>query len=285
MQNHKILVTGATGTTGGEVVRQLMAAGQPARALVRDASKIDADGFGGIQFVTGDLSDLASLSAAMEGIEAVYLNVVPGPDALTQVDNVIAAAKNAGVPAIIKLSGYLASAASPSAIIRMHSEADDHVRASGLGYTILRANSFYQNILGQMASIKANGTFALPLGDAHQSLIDVADIAAIAILAMTTDTLRNKSFDLTGPESLTFADVAERLSHVRGTPVTYVPITRDQFEATLRSYGTPAQAASDVGELFDAFASGIYADVTDDVAKILGRQPRSFDAFAATLFN
>lgn len=285
MHNHKILVTGATGTTGGEVVRQLMAAGQPARALVRDVSKIDSDTFAGIEFVAGDLSDPASLSAAMEGIRAVYLNVVPGPDALMQVDNVIAAAKNPGVATIVKLSGYLASAASPSAIIRMHSEADDHVRASGLGYTLLRANSFYQNILGQMESITANGTFALPLGNAHQSLIDVKDIAAIAIVAMTTDTLCNKSFDLTGPESLTFAEVAERLSRARGETVTYAPITRDQFEATLRSYGTPDAAASDVGELFDAFASGIYADVTDDVAKILGRQPRSFDAFAANLFN
>jgi uncharacterized protein YbjT (DUF2867 family) len=285
MATPKILVTGATGTTGGEVVRQLAAANVTARALVRDMSKVNRSATPSIEFVTGDLGDTASLAQAIHGIEAVYLNVVPGPYALGQVDNIIAAAKDAGVATIVKLSGLNATADSPSAIIRMHSEADDHVRASGLGYTILRANSFYQNILGQLGEIKANGNFYLPLGDAHQSLIDVADIAAAAILAMTTEGHRNQTYDLTGPESLTFGDIAAKLSQASGQPVTYVPITRDQFEETLRGYGTPAAAANDVGELFDVFASGIYADVTNDLPNILGRAPRSFDTFAATLFN
>jgi uncharacterized protein YbjT (DUF2867 family) len=285
MSNPKILVTGATGTTGGEVVRQLAAAGISARALVRDLGKVDSRATPSIEFVVGDLGDAKSLASAMHGIEAIYLNIVPGPDALAQIDNAIAAAKIAGVSSIVKLSGLNASADSPSAIIRMHSEADDRVRASGLGYTILRANSFHQNILGQLEGIKTNSAFYLPLGDARQSLIDVVDIAAVAILAMTGDAHRNQTYDLTGPESLTFADVAASLSRARGKPVTYVPITRDQFEETLRGYGTPAAAASSVGELFDAFASGIYANVTDDLPKILGRAPRSFDDFAATLFN
>lgn len=285
MENPKILVTGATGTTGGEVVRQLADAGIPARALVRNLSKIDTSALSSIEFVAGDLGNPASLAAAMQGIDALYLNIVPGPDALVHIDNAIAAAKDAGVSTIVKLSGLNATADSPSAIIRMHSEADDHVRASGLNYTILRANSFHQNILGQLDGIKANGAFYLPLGDARQSLIDVADIAAAAILAMTTDAHRSQSYDLTGPESLSFADVAASLARAAGKPVTYVPITRDQFEDSLLGLGTPPAAASSVGELFEVFASGIYADVTEDVAKILGRAPRSFDAFAATLFD
>jgi uncharacterized protein YbjT (DUF2867 family) len=285
MPNPKILVTGATGTTGGEVVRQLAASGIHARALVRNLDKVASSTDPSIEFVAGDLGHHASLASAMKGIDAVYLNVVPGPDALTHIDNCITAAKAAGVSAIVKLSGLYASANSPSEIIRMHSEADDRVRASGMGFTILRANSFYQNILGQLEGIKASGAFYLPLGDAHQSLIDVADIAAVAILAMTTEALCNQTYDLTGPQSLTFAEVAKSLSRERGKPVAYVPITRDQFEETLRGYGTPAAAASSVGELFDVFASGIYADVTGDVESILGRAPRSFDGFAATLFH
>ena len=285
MPTTKTLVTGATGTTGGEVVRQLATARFAARALVRDLSKFDPPASDLIQYVAGDLGDVRSLDAAMQGVEAVYLNVVPGPNALDHVDNVIAAAKDAGVARLVKLSGLLASADSPSAIIRMHSEADDRVRASGVGHTILRANSFYQNILGQLPGIKANGAFYLPLGDTHQSLIDVADIAAIAVEAMTTSAHVGQTYDLTGPESLTFHDVAISLSNARGAPVTYVPILRAQFEETLRGYGTPAVAANDLGELFDVFASGIYADVTGDVETILGRKPRRFDAFAATLFN
>jgi uncharacterized protein YbjT (DUF2867 family) len=285
MPNPKILVTGATGTTGGEVVRQLAAAGIPARALVRNLAKVDSSAYQSIEFVAGDLGDPASLAHAMKGVDALYLNVVPGPDALVHIDNSISAAKDAGISTIVKLSGLYASANSSSEIIRMHSEADDRVCASELGYTILRANSFYQNILGQLEGIKTNGTFYLPLGDAHQSLIDVVDIAAIAILAMTTEAYRNKTYDLTGPESLTFADVAESLSRARGKPVTYMPITRAQFEETLRGYGTPPSAANDVGELFDVFASGIYADVTSDAQTILGRAPRSFATFAKPLFN
>jgi uncharacterized protein YbjT (DUF2867 family) len=285
MPKPKILVTGATGTTGGELVRQLAEANIAARALVRDLSKVDHNAYPSIEFVAGDLGNPASLVPAMEGIEALYLNVVPGPEALVHIDNSLSAAKDAGVSTIVKLSGLYASADSPSEIIRMHSEADDRVRTSGMGYTILRANSFFQNILGQLEAIKANGAFYLPLGEAHQSLIDVADIAAIAILAMTTETYRNHTYDLTGPESLTFADVAKILSQVRGKPVTYVAITRDQFEETLRGYGTPAAAASSVGELFDVFASGVYAGVTDDVQRILGRAPRSFATFAAPFFT
>jgi uncharacterized protein YbjT (DUF2867 family) len=285
MSKPKILVTGATGTTGGEVLRQLADGGFQARALVRDVSKIDTLAFDSIEFVTGDLDNPQTLVAAMQGIAAVYLNVVPGRNALGQVDNVIAAAKHTSVARLVKLSGLYSSPESPSAIIRMHSEADDRVRTSGIGYTILRANSFHQNILGQLPGIKETGIFYLPLGDAHQSLIDVADIAAIAVEAMTTSKHDRQTYDLTGPESLTFQDVAASLSKSRGAPVTYVPITRAQFEETLRGYGTPAAAANDLGELFDVFASGIYADVTGDVQSMLGREPRRFDTFAATLFN
>ena len=91
--------------------------------------------------------------------------------------------------------------------------------ASGINYTILRANSFHQNIGGQLNGIKADGAFYLPLGDAHQSLIDVEDIAAAAIVAMTTDAHRNQRYDITGPESLTFHDVA-KLAELLKSPAT-----------------------------------------------------------------
>lgn len=285
MATRNILVTGATGTTGNAVIRQLSAAGILSRALVRNPAKAVGVDLPHINVVTGDLSDPASLSEAMEGVEALYLNVVPGAAALNQIDNAIAAAKSAGVSNIVKLSGLLASADSPSEIIRMHAEADDRVAGSGINYTILRANSFHQNIEGQLETIKATGTFYLPLGDAQQSLIDVQDIAAAAIVAMTTDTHHNQRYDITGPESLSFHDVAKILSKVSGKPVSYVAISRAQFEESLRSYGTPDAAAASVGELFDVFASGIYAGVTHDIEKIIGRPARSFEVYASTLFT
>jgi uncharacterized protein YbjT (DUF2867 family) len=187
MATTSLLITGATGNTGGEIIRQLSAQRISARALTRNPAKATALPY--IEFVAGDLGDPASLVDAFVDIDALYLNVVPGPDALSQIDNAIAAARAAGVKQIVKLSGLHAMPESASAIIRMHAEADRRVRASGIGYTILRANSFFQNIESQLASIKAQGQFYLPLGESKQSLVDVADIAAVAILALTTPML------------------------------------------------------------------------------------------------
>jgi uncharacterized protein YbjT (DUF2867 family) len=277
-----ILITGATGTTGSEIIRQLSAQGISARALTRNPAKAAA--LPHIDFVAGDLGDPASLTAAFDGIEAIYLNVVPGPDALGQIDNAIAAAKAAGVKRIVKLSGLHASPESASAIIRMHAEADHRVRTSGIGYTIIRANSFFQNIESQLAGIKAQGQFYLPLGESRQSLIDVADIAAVAILALTTDAHLARDYDLTGPEALTFHDVAAALTQARDSTVAYVPISNDAFADSLRSNGVPEAAAASVAELFAVFATGIYAAPTGDVSAILGRAPRSVADYAQTLF-
>ncbi len=283
MTTPKILVTGATGTTGSEVVRQLSAQGIAARALTRNVMRAAA--LPGIDFVGGDLSDAGSLTAAFDGVEAVYLNIVPGPDALMQIDNALAAAKAAGVKRIVKLSALHASSESPSAIIRMHAEADARVRASGIGATILRANSFYQNLESQRGSILAQGRFYLPMGDARQSLIDVADIAAIAIRALTTADLVGRDYDLTGPDALSFHDVASALSRARAEPVTYVPISNEDFAASLRSSGLPDAAAATVAELFAVFASGALASPTPDAASLLGRAPRSIDDYAQTFFT
>lgn len=282
MSSPKILVTGATGTTGGALVRQLSAAGIPARALTRDAAK--ASPLPHIETAVGDLGDGASLGAAFAGVDAVYLNVVPGPGALAQIDNAIAAAKAAGVSTIVKLSGLNAKAESPSAIIRMHAEGDARVRNSGVGYAILRANSFFQNIEGQLAGIKATGQFYLPLGSARQSLIDVEDIAAVAVKALTDRSFRNRDFDLTGPEALSFHDVARHLSAASGKTVTYVPISNEAFAENLRKAGLPTPAVQNLAELFAWFATGIYAEPTGDVRRALDREPTRYEAYARRLF-
>lgn len=278
----RILVTGATGTTGSALVRQLSAAGIAARALSRNPARIPA--LAHIEAVTGDLNDPASLSAAFAGIEAVYLNVVPGPDALAQIDNAIAAAKAAGSGLIVKLSGLHAIPESPSAIIRMHAEGDARVRRSGLAYAIVRANSFFQNIEGQIAGIKATGQFYLPLGEARQSLIDVEDIAAVVVKILTDQGQRNRDFDLTGSEALTYHDVAKALTAASGQPVSYVPISNAAFADTLLKAGMPKAAAANVAELFALFATNIYAEPTDQVRAVLGRAPTSLAEYAQRLF-
>lgn len=284
MTSPKILVTTATGKTGSEIIRQLSAAGIAARALTRNPAKAQALALPQIEIVGGDLNDRASIDAAMAGIEAVYLNVVPGPDALAQVDTVLAAARAAGVRRVVKLSGLHAQPDSPSAIIRMHAAGDQQVRDSGLAWTNLRANSFFQNVEQQLAGIKETGQFYLPLGEARQSLIDVVDIAAVAVIALSTSELEGRDCDLTGAQSLTYAEVAGELARASGRSVAYVAISNDQFAASLREAGLPEPVVANVAELFAQFANGTYAEPTGDVAAILGRAPTSYAAYAERLF-
>jgi uncharacterized protein YbjT (DUF2867 family) len=282
---NRILVIGATGTTGSGIVRAASRAGITTRGLARDLSKVNSSLVEHADYVAGDLSDKAGLVAAMSGVDAVYLNIVPTPDALNQLDNAVAAAREANVGHVVKLSGLHASADSPSTIIRMHSEGDDRVRASGIDFTILRANSFYQNILSQLEVIKATGMFYLPLGAAHQSMIDVEDIAEAALAVMTDARHRNKAYDLTGPASITQLDIAQSLARASGHPVVYVPIPGSQFAETLRGYGMPEAAVTNLAELFAVFASGVYAKVEPDLEAILGRPGHSYDSFADRIFN
>lgn len=282
MGNPKILVTGATGATGSALVRQLSAAGISARGLTRNADR--ALDLPHIEFVTGDLNDPASLTAAFKGIEAVYLNVVPGSFALTQIDNAIAAAKAAGVAVIAKLSGLNVASDSTSAIVRMHAEGDSRVRRSGIPYSILEASSFFQNIEDQLEGISAHGRIHFPLGASKQSLIDVEDIAAVLVKVLTDPAWNNSDLKLTGPEALSFHDVAAALAMARGKPVAYVPISNEAFGQRLRDAGLPTMAVTDLCELFALFATGIFAQQTDGVRKVLGREPTSFSAYARRIF-
>lgn len=280
MSDAKILISGATGLTGGAITAQLNAAGLKARALTRDPNRAAGLASETIEVVKGDLGDKDSLLAAMQGIRAAYFNVLPSAETLDQVDIFLSAAKQAGVSHVVKLSGFNASPESRSAVIRLHAEADRRVAASGLTYTIMRANSFYQNLLSQLPSIRGEGRFYMSLGDVRQSLIDVADLAAAVIVRLLDDKAESTTFDLTGPQALSFFEVAADLSAAFGREVTYVPITSEVFRDTLIARGVPDVAAASVAELFSVFAEGSYAGITEDFANLVGRPPRPHRAFA-----
>jgi uncharacterized protein YbjT (DUF2867 family) len=280
MNTPHILITGANGTTGRAVLLQLSALQISSRAMVRDLAKLDSPQFPHTELIQGDLSDEESLIAPIAGIDVVYLVVVPGPDMLHCVKTTIAAAKAAKVKRIVKLSAIFAAPDSPSTFIRLHCEADEMLRHSGIGYTIVRPNSFHQNMIGQIVAIKATGAFYLPMGDARQSFIDVEDIASVVVAALTDPAHDGQTYDLSGPEGLSLHNVAEILTMAMKRPVTYVPITNEQFVETLERYGTPIAAANYIGEMFAAFATGEFASVTPDVANIIGRPALSFTEFA-----
>ena len=280
MNNASILVAGATGTNGSELLRQLTDKGIAARALVRDPARAADIANEHVELVRGDLSDPSSLPAAFEGIEKAYIVAAVHRDTERWFQNFFAAAREAGVAQLVKFSGMRADVDSPSEIIRQHGRSDEALMESGIPYTILRPNSFYQNVLWQADGIRTSGQFYLPIGDAKQSQVDVRDIAEATVRVLTEEGHTNKAYDITGAESISYFDVAETLSQVLDKPVTYVPVPVEAAEASMLEAGMPAWDAHALAEIQGLFATGVYAEVTPDLEQLLGRRPRSFADFA-----
>ncbi|MEM9760450.1 MAG: SDR family oxidoreductase [Pseudomonadota bacterium] len=277
----RILIAGATGTNGRALIEKLRTDSRVRlRALVRDPGSPAADFGGAVEVVMGDLAVPESLTAAFDGVDRAYVVTAIRPDARLLFENFFAAASAAGVTQVVKFSGLGASSDSPSEIIRQHGDTDAMLRESGLPYTIIRPNSFHQNMLAQAAGIAATGTFYLPLGDAKQSTIDVRDIAEITANVLTSDEHLGKSYDLTGPESLDFHDVASILSDVAERAIAYTPITAADAEAGFLQAGMSEWFSKALAEIQALFATGAYAEVLPNTEHLLGRRPISFRRFA-----
>ncbi|MGU3404793.1 MULTISPECIES: SDR family oxidoreductase [unclassified Methylobacterium] len=276
-----ILIAGATGTNGRELVGRLAARSIPIRLLVRDPAKAEALRGPTVELVRGDLADRGSLDRAMDGVRTAYVVTGIMPNTVELFGNFFQAAGRAGVSHVVKFSGLGADVNSPSTVIRQHGEADQLLIGSGLNYTILRPNSFHQNMLWMASSIRADGRFYMPMGEARQSTIDVRDIADVTVKVLTEAGHAGRIYDLTGPESLSFHEVADRLSAVVGRTVTYVPISVDAAEQAMRANGMPEWNARTLAEIQSLFASGAYADVDPTTAELLGRPATRFAQFAA----
>jgi uncharacterized protein YbjT (DUF2867 family) len=275
-----ILVVGATGTNGREVVRRLVAAGQRVRALVRTPAKARDLRGEGVELVQGDLDDSGSLDAALAGLERAFFVAAVDQRYVGWFGNFLAAALRAGSPHVIKFSGLGATIDSPAELVRQHGETDQALIDSGLPYTILRPNSFYQNMLWSAATIKDHGAFYLPMKSARQSLVDVRDIAAVSVQALTGTGHEGKTYDITGPESLSYHEVADKLSAVLGRSIRYVDVPPEAAFDSMLKAGMPQWNARAVTELYGLFAAGEAAGTTDTIERITGRAPISFDQFA-----
>src|SRR5215211_3098346 len=220
-----ILITGATGTTGREVVEALRRLGaKGVRALVRDPARADFIREAGFETIAGDFGRPETLDAALEGVERALLLTPPTPDTVGQHHDFIAAAAGAGVRYVVKLSAFAADADAPEGFGRWHGQSENLLKTSGLKWTMLRPNFFMQNLLGQARQIAATGNIFQPVGDARASFIDTRDIAAVAARALTEDGHEGQTYTLTGPEALSYHDVAAKLSRATGREIKYVPV-------------------------------------------------------------
>jgi uncharacterized protein YbjT (DUF2867 family) len=271
-----ILITGANGTTGSEVVRQLAAAGRPTRALLRSRENAAMLPKAGVEIALGSFADIASLDAAMKGVEAVYMISFEDPDQLALQANVIEAARRAGVRMIARLSASSADAQSPDPLIATHGKGDLQLAGSGLGHVLIRPQWFNQNFL----TYCPGGFLRLPAGEARLPFVDVRDVAAVAIKAMTEPGHDGKAYVLTGPEALSHNDVVAILSQAIGKRFIYEDIPPETYRRQLISEGTTEFGADLVLDLFDRMKQRGTAPVSDDIAKLLGRPAIAFRPFA-----
>lgn len=276
-----ILVTGATGTTGLELLRRLSARGVPARALVRDPGRAQALGaLAGIELVEGDMAHPETLAVALRGVDRAMLISSSDPAMLDVQSNFIEAARRAGVGHVVKLSGIMPGLDSPFRFARMHGEIERRLEASGMAYTHLRAGEFMSSYFRQVAAIVAKGALFLPMESAKIASIDTGDIAEVAALALTSPGHENKVYPLTGPEALTMTEVAAKLSAATGQTIRYVNVAPEEARRAQLAAGMPSYLVDALGELFAERRKGKEREVSPFVPKLLGHAATSFDEFA-----
>jgi uncharacterized protein YbjT (DUF2867 family) len=274
-----ILVTGATGKVGQEVVLQLSAANVPVRAFVRDPERASAVRLPGVEIAVGDFALPESLDRALRGIDRIFLVSSADPDQVALQGNVVQAAKRAGVAHIVKVS----VAGGPDAatqIGRWHWTTEKQIEAAGLNFTMLRPALYMQQTLTFAPSIAATGSFSLPAGTGEVSFIDTRDVASVAVRALTEGGHDRRIYDLTGPEALSFDAVADQIAQAIGKPVSYVHVPPEYAKKQMLSSGVPRWLVDDMLILFASFREGYGAAVSDTIERVTKQRPRTFRQFA-----
>ncbi|HET6765308.1 MAG TPA: SDR family oxidoreductase [Longimicrobiaceae bacterium] len=275
-----IVVTGATGKIGSELVRLLRERGQGVRAIVRSAEKGAELAALGAELAVGDLGDAASLRAAFAGGDKLFLLAPAGPDQVALQHNAIQAAKQAGIRHVVKVSALGAAPDSPVALGRWHAETEAELAASGMAWTVLQPHSFMQNLLGSAGTVAGQGMLYAPVGDAPVALVDTRDVAAVAAGVLTQPGHEGRTYVVTGGEAVTYARVAQALGAATGRPVQYVDVPPEAARGGMLAAGLPEWLVDDLLGLFAIFKAGHGATTTDAVRTIGGREPTTIEQFA-----
>jgi uncharacterized protein YbjT (DUF2867 family) len=283
-----ILIAGATGLVGSATLRQLTARGVPVRALVRSAEKASTLASPGVETVIGDLEQPASLDAALDGVTRALLISPLHPRQVEWQGNFVEAARRAGAVHIVKLSGLGTAPDSPLRSGRWHAQTEQHIAAAGLPWTYLHPPFFMQNLLRSAAAIAAQGMLVAAMQAGKIAMVDARNVAVVAVAALTADGHGGKTYTITGPEALSFQEVAHKLAAATGRLVTYQDVPLAAVRREMVAAGLPEWLIEVRLEFATALRDGYAAAVTDTVQAVAGRRARTFDAFArehVTLFK
>ena len=277
----KILITGATGNIGTVLTKKLSAKKIPFRVMVRsEKDKKTFEIAENVETVVADFDDSASVAEALENIERAFLLTPSSEKAEAQQINFVETGKKSGVKHIVKLSQWAATVDSPVRFLRYHAAVETNIKNSGIDFTFLRPNLFMQNLLGFKEPISKEGKFFADAEDCRVSIVDVRDIASVAVAALTEDGHTGKIYDITGPEALTHSEMAEKLSAVLGKKIEYVDLPPEKMRELFIKVGFPVWQADGLLEDFAHYRKSEAAAVASGVKEAIGKQPFSFDDFA-----
>jgi len=272
-----ILVTGATGTVGREVVAQLLAEGHAVRALTRRpaTARLDAR----VEVVEGDLTRPETLPRAVAGVERVF-SLALGPDLASQEASLARAARQAGARHIVKLSVLGAGLGATEGVAVWHDAGERAVRESGLAFTFVRPGAFMSNALFWRDSIRREGKVYSNFGNGRVPFVHPRDIAAVAVCALSMPGHEGKAWPATGPEALGVGDQVRIIAAALGRRLEYVPITDDAAREGMQAAAMPPYLIEALLPFAATVRSGRAAKIFPTVEEVTGRPPLTFEQWA-----
>lgn len=268
------LITGATGEIGSQVVKQLLQRGIRPRIFVRDLPKARGRYGDHVDIAVGDLADPKALHPALCGVDVLFL-LNSGPELVERDALAAEAAKAAGVQRLVKLSSLDAQQNVGTGV--WHAQGESAIRASGIPFTFVQPTGFMSNALFWAPLIKVEGVLRSVTGDGKIPFIHPEDIAAVTIEALTTERYVGQSLPVTGPEALSYAQMASRIAAAVGRPIRFEAISDDRERNKMAERGESPEIIDAHISICCAIREGRLAAVTDTVARILGRKPLTFD--------
>jgi len=277
--SNSVLVTGANGTIGTHLLRVLRSTPWDVRALIRSAENERLVTSLGSQAYYGDFMDQASLGEAMMGMDTLVLITSANPDAAVQASNALRVAKDCGVRKVVRVSAIKAAPDGPTANTVLHGHTEQEIISSDLDYVILRPNLFMQNMFLAAQTISEQSSFFFGTGNAQMGMVDTRDVAECAAQCVLSNQFDGNIYEVTGPQSLSYFDVAQALSAELNRTISYVPVSPQDVYEGIVGAGWDKWIAGISRDYAQAYRSGWGDFTTDTVEQICGYPPRGIDRF------
>jgi len=274
-----ILITGATGKSGSATANELFKLGVDYRALIRNPEKENELKEMGADVVIGSVEDVESLRSAMTDVESVLILLPNSEDQLNLEKQIVDISIESDIKNIVKVSSIEATPDATSPIPKAHLQSEDYIKASGLNWTMIKPNFYMQNLLSSAATIKEQDKIFLPMGDGKTGMIDTRDVGKVLAKVLSEDGHSSKNYAITGPEILSFHDVAEKFSNVLGRNIDYVDMPMAAYKDILSKFLTNQWHLDSVIDLFLGIAEGGIENKTDTYQELMGEAPISLQEY------